>query len=136
MAHSHSHAPRALEGVLLPRDARPTRYAIFLAPDLAACTFAGRETVAIAVEAGRVGLRQVVLHSNQLYIWDVSYTPAGGKKLACEALAFDLKKQTVSRRRGAADLLGAHIVGRCRRPLLLSGPRRRPTAARSSSSRV
>lgn len=93
--HSHSHAHR-LEGVMLPRDARPTRYAIFLAPDLQACTFAGRETVAVAVDAGKAGLRQIVLHSNQLHVFDVSFTPAGGKKLACEGIAFDLKRQTVT----------------------------------------
>lgn len=87
----------ALAGTFLSRDALPRRYDIFLAPDLSACTFHGRETV--TVEVTRMGLREVTLHSNQLHVWDVAFTPQGGlTKMPATHLSFDLKRQTLTMR--------------------------------------
>jgi len=104
MAHAHSHAGAGgvLAGVLLPRDARPTRYAVFLAPDLVACTFKGSEKVSIEIDAGRAGLREVVLHANQLHVHDVKFAPrGGGAALVATHISFDLKRQTVTMTFGA-----------------------------------
>jgi puromycin-sensitive aminopeptidase len=78
--------------VRLAKHVVPVRYAILLHPDLEAHTFAGEETIMIALDKA---VREITLHSLDLSIASASIT-AGREKQAAERISYDEKSETAT----------------------------------------
>jgi aminopeptidase N len=74
----------------LPKNIRPTDYAIWIKPDTAKLTFAGRVTIKLNVEAPA---RQLVFNASDIII---SQARLDGTQLAKSALTFDSKTELVT----------------------------------------
>ena len=91
LAQSASPAPPATFGEL-PPTARPTHYAIDVAPDAVALTFTGRESIDLQV-LGRT--RELVLNAANLTIERARLAPASGGAPIALAATLDRDKQQV-----------------------------------------
>src|SRR5438876_5042565 len=74
----------------LPKQIRPTDYAIWIKPDLKKLTFAGRETVKLNVEQPT---REIILNVLDLTISDAEFD---GKALPKTAIKFDAKSELLT----------------------------------------
>jgi len=78
--------------VLLSSDVVPTKYTIKIEPNLQSFTFDGEEK--IEVEVKKSDIREISLHSREIYIKDVSYTSFNGQKFVPEEVMFNEKLKT------------------------------------------
>src|SRR5438445_9395271 len=74
----------------LPKQVRPTDYAIWIKPDIKKLTFAGRETVKLNVEQGTL---QLVLNAADLTVSDAQLD---NKTIPKTALKFDAKNELLT----------------------------------------
>src|SRR5262245_32630110 len=74
----------------LPKQVRPTEYAIWIKPDIKKLTFAGRETVSIDVEQPT---HQIILNAANV---DVTDAEIDGKPIAKNAIRLDAKDELLT----------------------------------------
>ena len=77
----------------LPKDVRPTRYALILEPNLETFTFSGSESVQINVERE---IREIILNSAELEIHSAAITLPNGASHRASAISYDEERETVS----------------------------------------
>ena len=77
----------------LPKDVRPTRYALILEPDLETFTFSGSESVEIEVARE---VREITLNSAELEIHSAAVTLPNGASHRATAISYDEERETVS----------------------------------------
>src|SRR5919106_256174 len=94
MLFSHGAIMPDTPSYTLPTTVYPERYQIRLTPDLAACTFAGEETVLLTVCEP---VREIVLNTCELAIHTVAVTPADGHTVQGTAALDEPNERTILR---------------------------------------
>ena len=89
---------------LIPTNAKPTRYAITLEPDLTAFTFKGSETIDIEVLSAT---SSITLNCIEIEIQSCAVTPRGGSAIAAQSISFDEEAETATFEFGTELAAGA-----------------------------
>ena len=81
------------EAVLLSPDVEPIRYTVSLAPDLAAFTYQGTQSVTLNIVKAT---DTIEMHAKELSFWSCSYQPESGQAVECTTITLDIKATTVA----------------------------------------